>query len=309
MSDTPQEGPLSLMEAVEALPEPETDTPEAETEEAPNAEPVESTEEVTAEPEDQQESEEAGPEEEAPQHLDIETYGDLTIPVKINGEVQSVSLAEAAKGYQLQSDYTRKSQELAQMRETTEVETRGLKEQLERQQQQIAELLASQTEQEPDWVQMAEEDPLGYSVEKAKWDAKQAQRNTAREQLEQRQRAELQQTMAREASALQEKAPELANPEGFLKLKRGVMEAYGFTAENIDQTLNHRVFLMAQDALRWRDSQQKVVDKVVAKTPKVVKPGTVRGKSEIKAEQVAARKQTLAKPHSVDEHLRALGIE
>lgn len=50
------------------------------------------------------------------QSLDLSQYGTYKVPVKVGGEEQYVPLAEAINGYQRQADYTRKSQEVAELR-------------------------------------------------------------------------------------------------------------------------------------------------------------------------------------------------
>ena len=42
--------------------------------------------------------------------LDVDQFGSHLVPVKIGGEVQKVSVAEAVAGYQRQADYTQKTQ-------------------------------------------------------------------------------------------------------------------------------------------------------------------------------------------------------
>lgn len=308
MSDTPEKGPLSILEAVEALPEPEQDTLEADAEETPDVDPVESTEEETADPEPEAESEEADPPEESdkPQHLTIDEYGDLTIPVVIDGQERKVSLADAAKGYQLQSDYTRKSQALAEERKAMEAEIATTREALNRQQEQVAQLLASQSDPEPDWVKMAEEDPLGYVETKAKWDLKQAEKQRIAQEAQQRQMSEVMKIKQRETKMLMEKAPQFKDDTYQASFVKGVTQHFGFAPEEVSNAMDHRILMMAADALKWRESQSQVRDKVVVKSPKVIKPGAARGKAEIKAEQVAAKRKKLAKPHTIDEHINAL---
>lgn len=50
--------------------------------------------------------------------LDVSEYSDYRVPVKLDGEELQVPLAEAIAGYQRQADYTKKTQELAQQRES-----------------------------------------------------------------------------------------------------------------------------------------------------------------------------------------------
>jgi len=49
--------------------------------------------------------------------LSVEEYSNHRVPIKIDGEELQVPLSEAIAGYQRQSDYTRKTQELSQQRE------------------------------------------------------------------------------------------------------------------------------------------------------------------------------------------------
>lgn len=50
------------------------------------------------------------------QPLDLNEYGSHLVSVKVNGEERQVPLSEAVNGFMMQSDYTRKSQELAASR-------------------------------------------------------------------------------------------------------------------------------------------------------------------------------------------------
>ena len=50
--------------------------------------------------------------------LDVAEYSNYRVPVKFDGEEQHIPLSEAIAGYQRQADYTRKTQELAQQRES-----------------------------------------------------------------------------------------------------------------------------------------------------------------------------------------------
>jgi hypothetical protein len=53
-------------------------------------------------------------------YLDPDQHGDTYVRVKVDGEEQEVPLREALQGYSRTADYTRKTQELAQMRQGAE---------------------------------------------------------------------------------------------------------------------------------------------------------------------------------------------
>ena len=115
--------PGSITEAQNAflgLMEPEKETPETE-ESAPTEDVEESTEETQDEPleeevlEEESEVEEESEEEELDED-ESEEEPDVYV-VKVDGEELEVSLDELVKGYSRQSDYTRKTQELAGQRD------------------------------------------------------------------------------------------------------------------------------------------------------------------------------------------------
>ena len=117
--------PGSVTEAQNAflgLMEPEEEKPETE-ESAPTEDVEESTEETQDEPleEDvpEEEAEEESEEESEEEELDEDELEEEpeVYAVKVDGEELEVSLDELVKGYSRQSDYTRKTQELASQRE------------------------------------------------------------------------------------------------------------------------------------------------------------------------------------------------
>lgn len=307
---TPETGAMSVFDAVDSLvTEAPEATPEEVTEETPDVEPVESTEEQAADA-DQAESEEAEPEEsdEEPQHLTLDDYGDLTIPVKINGEERRVSLSEAAKGYQLEADYTRKTTELAEQRKAVATETQTLRDTVQQLQAQNAQLLAETIGEEPS-LELAREDPYEYTQRKAEYDARKAAADKANGEAQQAMQVEAQQRAAQEFLALQQKAPEFKEREYVEKLVLDASENYGFTAEEIAGLPDHRQILVLRDALAFRASKKvnPKVEKALSKPAKVVKPGPARSKADISAEKRAAANKKLARPGgvSINEYLDA----
>ena len=302
-------GPLTLLEAVEAaMPEPseaapvdaapvEDDNPQVETEQAIEADPVESTEEATAEPEA------AESDAEAPQHLTLDDYGDLTIPVVIDGQESAVSLKEAAAGFQRNADYSRKMRALADDRAALDGAKVELQGQIQAQQQQIAELTAQTVGVEPD-ITLAEDDPFEYTRQKAAYDKRVADANDARAKAEAAHLANYRAKAAEEAKLLTSADPEFAKPEFLPAFIRDVSKAYGFNQQEVAQVIDHRNYLMARDAMRWRKSQQSA-QKIVKQPGKVIKPGTVQTSSEQEASRKAAERKKLDKPGglTVDEYL------
>lgn len=55
-----------------------------------------------------------------PEYIDIDSYADKYVKITVDGEELEVPLKEAVSGYQRQSDYTRKTQQLAEERRSVQ---------------------------------------------------------------------------------------------------------------------------------------------------------------------------------------------
>lgn len=314
MSDTPEAGPLSIDDAVEDIfATSEEEAPALETEAAPDAEPIEAEADEAEAEEDSESPEDGDPEAddaEEPQHLDIAEYGELTTTVKVNGQDVTVNLDELAKGYSRQADYTRKQQSLAEERKTFEAEKAEAMQQLAGIKRQLDEQLAAGEEKEPDWLKLIEEDPFEAQKQKVIWDQKQQQREAAQWRQRAEQAAYAKRTAALAADIIPEwreqgKAGETA------KARRETALAAGFKAEEYEQAIDGRLAVILEWASRYRESQKntdKAVKKVV-KAPKVLKPGTTKTPAENKADRAVAKSRTLSRPHTIEERLKALGID
>ena len=102
--DEAQEALLSLLDPEEEKPESE----EAQPAEVEESQPEEEDESLEAEPEEEEESDEDEEESEEPTEGEEELF-----VVKVDGEDREVTLEELRNGYSRQSDYTRKTQQLA----------------------------------------------------------------------------------------------------------------------------------------------------------------------------------------------------
>jgi hypothetical protein len=99
--------------------------------------------------------------------------------------------------------------------------------------------------------------------------------------------------LAREREALFKAWPEVKNQDTAKKVSEALKSAYGFTAQEIENTTDHRMFLVIRDAMEFRASKAKEAEavKVVRKLPKLVK-GAARSTTDSKA---AGRSQAMAK--------------
>jgi hypothetical protein len=199
-----------------------------------------------------------------------------------------VTVAELRSGALMQSDYTRKTQELAEHRRLVEARQAEFEQQAQEltSQRELAALILSQNiPAEPD-VSMLREDPIGYMEAKQAREVRLAQlqqlwTGVQQEQASKAQKftAAAQQHVAREAENLVKALPELKNPvkrDKWLAELKSTAEAYGFAATDLDNAKDHRLLLMATDAMRYRRmnaNRQQSVEKAKGKPPAVIEPG------------------------------------
>lgn len=213
--------------------------------------------------------------------------------VKVNGEEIEVSLDELRNGYSRQSDYTRKSQELADRRKAVE----ALEQEITAEREQYAELLPRMREQlqqqlqaEPDWDKLYEQNP----VEAVKLERKWQQVKQQREQQIQAVQAEQQRLMTirqrqmqeqlvkqrdAEQARLPEVIPEWKNAETAKKEAKEVREfllANGFSEQDVDGITHAGVVKLARNAMLFEKGRAKISEaKGQAKPgPKPMKAGS-----------------------------------
>ena len=294
--------PGSITEAHNALldlMEPEKETPETE-ESAPTEDVEESTEETQDEPleeevlEEESEVEEESEEEELDED-EVEEEPEV-YAVKVDGEELEVSLDELVNGYSRQSDYTRKTQELASQRdEMTQLQQQWASEisQAQAERQQYIDALGHFVQNSMagleqfsnvNWEQLRETDPISFVTKKEEY--RDAQESVRQAQAQQQIEAEKQQQeVARMRQlAVQEEHAKLvaAVPEWNEPEKRNQMASelstyaveQGFSKEELKQLIDHRSLIVLMKAQKY-DALQKsdVKAKKIKNKPKVVRSG------------------------------------
>ncbi len=299
MADTqlaPQPG--SEQEAHDAflkLMEPLEDTPE-EQEGEPTEDVEESTEETQDEPLEEEEGELEEESEEEPESEEEEEEVEEVYAVKVDGQEMEVSLDELIKGYSRQSDYTRKTQELASERNNmAKIQKQWANEisQAQAERQQYIEALgqfeqstmASLREYENiDWASLKEDDPIAFVTKRDEY--RDAQESVRLAQAERQKEWEKQQqeldrfkklAIQEEYKKLVNVVPEWADSEKRSKIA-GELSSYaleqGFSVEELKQLIDHRSLVVLMKAQKY-DALQKsdIKTKKLKNKPKVVRSG------------------------------------
>ena len=214
-----------------------------------------------------------------------------TYKVKVGKEEMEVPLDELLKGYSRTSDYTRKTQEVAEARKAVEAERQKIEEAARlrdtyAQRLQVIEQMLSQGEKGEDLAALKESDPIGYAVKIAEQTEREKQLAAVRaeqQRIAQQQQAEqsqrLQAHLQAEALKLQEAIPEMADPAKSQAIKtdiRNYAKKIGFSDEELAQVYDSRAVTALYKAMQFDKLTQGKADAVkkVAQAPRMMRPGT-----------------------------------
>ena len=265
------------------------------------------TEEIEVEANDEAEEEifeEAEEYEVADEEAPTETPQAYT--VKVDGEEFEVTLDELRDGYQRQSDYTRKSQSLAEQRKAYEANLQAVQNERNQYAQVLEQMSENQNYQlqqfeDINWKELKDDDPMEYMEKRLEYqEAKDriSQLNNERARVHQQNQSEITQVLTekvqKEAELLSAALPEYADPGSNLKTDiRNYALSLGFPENEIDSISDHRVVLVLHKAM-MQDNAAKGVKKVKV-APKVVKSGTPQTKSQKVKRVVQAKRERLSK--------------
>ena len=245
-------------------------------------------EEAQAQPEEtvQEESEpEYAEQEEQEEEVEQPVYR-----VKVDNEEVEVTLDELLKGYSRTSDYTKKTQTLAEQRKAVEAERTKIEEAAKVRDQYaqrlaiIEQMLTSQPEE--NLAELKENDPIQYAVkvaERAERDKQLAAIRQERQTLAMRQQADqqerLQNHLAQEGERLRAAIPDFADPVKGEVIRKEVKEfakSIGFSDQELAQVYDHRAVMTLYKAMQYDKLQKSRPEatKKVTQAPRMMRPGT-----------------------------------
>ena len=326
-----QTQPGSLWEAQDALlkmAEPETETPE--TEEAKPTEEEESQpieEDKSLEEESEEEEEPEGEEESEESGEEVEE--ELLYAVTVNGEEQEVTLDELMKGYSRQSDYTRKTQDVAKERrdmDTLQQQYNSGLAQMQQERQQYLESLnqiisnsASNLDKftNIDWESIKENDPIEYVTKREEFREAQERVQAMQQEHYMAQQKQSQDAQRFRFKALQEEhgklasiLPEWSEPEKQKKLVsdiRSYASDQGFSDEELNSLVDHRSLIVLMKAQKY-DKLQKadIKSKKLKNKPRVIRAGSGKDKKEDSRSSAKQKMKRLRQTGHVDDAVSLL---
>lgn len=253
--------------------------------------PVEAVEENQVELDAVEDTAEEETVQEFSEETEVEEPVEENIPelytVKVDGVEEEWTLDQLKRSASGQGKIQKNMQETARLRKEVEqnyAQLEAERAQIQQALQTVQNQFASQELKKPS-MELLETDPIGYQVEKAKYDEQLEQRQIlAQEQQRQAlaQEAQTKQAMsvyvAEQAKLLTEKIPEFGKPETANKLKTDLVQAgqaYGFSADEIGAIVDARTVQVLHDANKWRQLQASKgsVENKVQKARPIVKSG------------------------------------
>ena len=210
--------------------------------------------------------------------------------VKASGEEVEVELDELIKGYQQGTDYTKKSQALAEQRKAVEAE-RGHLEQVKQERQAYAQKLQAldsfltQQNRGVDLDVLKETDPIGYAVAVAEQSQREKQLAVVRneqqriaQQQQSEQQASLQAHLRTESEKLVSLIPELATPQGDAVRKqiRDYAKSVGWSDQELSSVYDSRAVHTLYKAMKYEQLQKSKpeLNKKLQSAPKMMRSGS-----------------------------------
>jgi hypothetical protein len=215
--------------------------------------------------------------------------------IKVNGKPVEVTLDELMSGYQRDSDYRRKTMELADERRLLEEEVNKAKSESDavaKLRQDYATRLGEiensmQPDANIDWAKLYETNPDEYHRMKIEVENKskaletiKAERQRALEEQQQEQTKVFNQYLEQQKKLLADKEPEYVDPvkgEGLRKDMTSYLKKEGYSDQELNMMVDHRSFVIAKKAMLYdKMMNSKVSAKQSKPVPKMVRSGTTK---------------------------------
>ena len=312
------QGPMNMAEAADALAGMLPDEGQEESSEAQLPEEGAAGDEELLDDADAS-SDETDPEQSEEEGDSEEEEQPQVFTVKVDGKEVEVTLDELQKGYSRTQDYTRKTQQIAEVRKQTEAELQEVRAERE-QYAQLLGALQAQVQQaaqpQVDWDRLYQEDPIEWvrqrevmreNQEKAAAIQSEQQRLaqlSQQEQVQQRQALLAQEQEALVAAIPEWKDAKKAQAEKAMLVQFG--QKVGFTPDELKSVIDHRAVVMLRKAALYDQMMSKrgQIKPVTNNGPRPAKPGAA-GRVRSNTEAMRAQ-QRLAKTGRVDDAADAI---
>jgi len=244
---------------------------------------------------------------------------DVPVP---GGETVEVTLAELKAGYSRTADYTRKRQRDAAEHAETMESLRDVREQYDARLAKLQETLEEMGPKKPD-SKLKASNPGLYAAQTLEWQEHQDNLKiigTEREAVDGERQKEVQavtqEVVREEWQKLQQVVPEWKDPDvaqvALAELGTFARETYGFTQEQLDNVVDHRLILMLRENMGARQKTERGRKRIAEKKTRSRKlpPGSRKRTRRGRKTQAGNLREKLARGGgSVRDHARLFELE
>ena len=266
---------------------PEPQNEESSTEEQPLEQENQETESQDEVTEDVSQSEEQIETQEKQDSTEEPTY-----TVKVAGQEFNVTLDELRNGYSRDADYRRKTEDLAYDKKQFQTESEKQRQDYSTKLSELNQMMSVAQQQlnaeinSADLEKLYEEDPTEAARIEHRLKKKQEKLNQAMQKTQSEQKKQFDGFLQDQQRKLVQKMPEFSNPDKASQLKssmKSTLNSYGFNDQEIAQVYDHRIVMLVNDAMKFRNMQKAKPNmaKKISKPGKVFSSGVKQSKADI----------------------------
>jgi len=228
---------------------------------------------------------------------------DSTYKVKVAGQELDVTLDELKNGYSRDADYRRKTEELSYDKKQFVSESEKQRQDYSSKLNELNQLMSVAQQQlnteinSVDLEKLYEEDPTEAARIEHRLRRKQEKLNSAMAKTQSEQNKQFESFVSDQKNKLVTKLPEFSDPDKASKLKssmKTILNNYGFNDHEISQVYDHRIIMLVNDAMKYRNMQNSKPNlaKKISKPGKVFSSGVKKDKTEL---NFSKRKEKLSR--------------
>ena len=285
-----------------------SEVPQEQTEEQNSPEPKQEESSTEDQPQEQEIKEEESQEETSEevsqeQTNEIPQEQDSTYKVKVAGQELDVTLDELKNGYSRDADYRRKTEELSYEKKQFMSESEKQRQDYSSKLNELNQLMSVAQEQlnaeinSADLDKLYDEDPTEAARVERRLKRKQDKLNQAVQKTQLEQQKQFESFLQDQQKKLTLKMPEFSDPAKSSQLKnnmRSYLTSYGFNDQEIAQVYDHRIVMLVNDAMKYRNMQNSKPNlaKKITKPGKVFSSGVKKDKADL---NLTKRKEKLGR--------------
>ena len=236
--------------------------------------------------------------------------------VKVNGQEFEVTLDELRNGYSRDADYRRKTEELSYEKKQFMSESEKQRQDYSARLNEANQMLSLAQQQlnadinSADLEKLYEEDPTEAARIEHRLRKKQERINAAVAKNQSEQKKQFDSFLKDQQIKLVTKMPEFNDPDKASKLKssmKSTLNYYGFNDQEVAQVYDHRIVMLVNDAMKFRNLQKAKpnIAKKITKPGKVFSSGVKQTKADV---TLKARKDKLSRLKKTGSHKDAASI-